>query len=381
MIHVLRSDVLRRHDLRPLCLTVVGLLAVLAATGASWDSAEARPRQRAQRQQVVTPRTDFGPRYADIVVDTNSGEVLHEAKPDELRHPASLTKIMTLYLLFEQLEAGKVKLDMPMPVSAEASRQHPVKLGLKPGQTITVEEGIKALVTKSANDAAVVIAEALAGTEEEFAKLMTRKAKMLGMANTIYINASGLPAEEQVTTAREQALLGRAIQDRFPDHYRYFATASFQFRGREIGNHNALLKTVNGVDGIKTGYTDASGYNLVSSLRRDNKHLVAVVLGGSSNGARDARMRALLEQSITTASKERTAPKIVEVALPEDYQDFVPTRTAKSADTVPVPVARTESSAPTTAAALASAKTLQAHAPKPAAVNRRHAHRTRSAAR
>jgi D-alanyl-D-alanine carboxypeptidase len=363
-------------------LAMVGLLAVLAVTATSWHSAEARPRQRANKQteKQVTPRTDFGPRYADIVVDTNSGEVLHEAKPDELRHPASLTKIMTLYLLFEQLEAGKVKLDTVLPVSAEASRQHPVKLGLKPGQTITVEEGIKALVTKSANDAAVVIAEGLAGTEEEFAKLMTRKAKMLGMANTIYINASGLPAEEQVTTAREQALLGRAIQDRFPDYYRYFATASFQFRGREIGNHNALLRTVNGVDGIKTGYTDASGYNLVSSLRRDGKHLVAVVLGGSSNGARDARMRALLEQAVTTASKERVAPKIVEVALPEDYQDFVPTRTAKSADTVPVPVARTEP-APTTATALASAKTLQAHAPKPATVNRRHAHRTRSAAR
>jgi D-alanyl-D-alanine carboxypeptidase len=378
MIHVLRRPMLRRPG-----LAVVGLLAVLAATGGSWDSAEARTRQRAQKSQkhqVVTPRTDFGPRYADIVVDTNSGEVLHEAKPDELRHPASLTKIMTLYLLFEQLEAGKVKLDTPLPVSAEASRQHPVKLGLKPGQTITVEEGIKALVTKSANDAAVVIAEGLAGTEEEFAKLMTRKAKMLGMANTIYINASGLPAEEQVTTAREQAILGRAIQDRFPDHYRYFATASFQFRGREIGNHNALLKTVNGVDGIKTGYTDASGYNLVSSLRRDGKHLVAVVLGGSSNGARDARMRALLEQGITTASKERTAPKIVEVALPEDYQDFVPTRTAKSADTIPVPVPRTATAA-TTATALASAKTLHVNAAKPAAANRRHAHRTRSAAR
>jgi D-alanyl-D-alanine carboxypeptidase len=375
------GHVLRAHRLTVTGLTVLTLVAGTCVPGA-WDSAEARPRQRAQKQteKQVTPRTDFGPRYADIVVDTNSGEALHEAKPDELRHPASLTKIMTLYLLFEQLEAGKVKLDAPLSVSAEASRQHPVKLGLKPGQTITVEEGIKALVTKSANDAAVVIAEGLAGTEEEFAKLMTRKAKMLGMANTIYINASGLPAEEQVTTAREQALLGRAIQDRFPDYYRYFSTPSFQFRGKEIGNHNALLKQVNGVDGIKTGYTDASGYNLVSSLRRDGKHLVAVVLGGSSNGARDARMRALLEQGVPTASKERTAPKIVEVALPEDYQDFVPTRTAKSADTVPVPVARAEPG-PTTATALASAKALQAHAPKPAAANRRHAHRTRSAAR
>ena len=149
MIHVLR-----RH-----CLAVLGLLAVLTATSMSGDSAEARSaRQRAQKQQVVTPRTDFGPRYADIVIDANSGEVLHEAKPDEPRHPASLTKIMTLYLLFEQLEAGKLRLDTPLPVSAKAAGQHPVKLGLKAGQTLTVEEGLKALITKSANDAAVVIA-------------------------------------------------------------------------------------------------------------------------------------------------------------------------------------------------------------------------------
>jgi D-alanyl-D-alanine carboxypeptidase len=371
MIHILR-----RHG-----LAVVGLLAVLIATG-GWDSAQARGRQRAQKQteKQVTPRTDFGPRYADIVVDSNSGEVLHESKPDELRHPASLTKVMTLYLLFEQLEAGKVKLDTPLTVSAEAARQHPVKLGLKPGTTITVEEGLKALVTKSANDAAVVIAEGLAGTEEEFARLMTRKAKMLGMANTIYVNASGLPAEEQVTTAREQALLGRAIQDRFPDYYRYFSTASFTFHGKEIGNHNSLLRTVNGVDGIKTGYTDASGYNLISSLHRDGKFLVAVVLGGSSNGARDARMRQLLETGITTAVKERTTPKIVETALPADYQDFVPTHTAKSPDAVPVPTAKAEPGA-TAAAALASAKTLPVGTAKPATASRRHVHRTRAAAR
>ena len=364
MIHVLR-----RHR-----LAVLGLLAVLTATSMSWDSAEARSaRQRAQKQQVVTPRTDFGPRYADIVIDANSGEVLHEAKPDEPRHPASLTKIMTLYLLFEQLEAGKLRLDTPLPVSAKAAGQHPVKLGLKAGQTLTVEEGLKALITKSANDAAVVIAEAIGGTEADFAKLMTRKAKMLGMANTVYINASGLPAGEQITTAREQANLGRAIQDRFPDYYRYFATASFRFRGREIGNHNALLTQVKGVDGIKTGYTDASGYNLVSSLRRDRKHLVAVVLGGSSNGARNARMSQLLEQHIVQASVQRTAPKIVEVALPADYEDFVPVR--KAIASTPLPIPRVE---PPIAPVLASAKTEPA---SKHTVNKRHTHRTRAAAR
>jgi len=359
MIHVLR----RRR------LAALGLLAVLTATGMSCDSAEARSaRQRAQQQAP-----DFGPRYADIVIDANSGEVLHEAKPDELRHPASLTKIMTLYLLFEQLEAGRLKLDTPLPVSAKAAGQHPVKLGLKAGQTLTVEEGLKALITKSANDAAVVIAEAIGGTEANFAKLMTRKAKMLGMANTVYINASGLPAGEQITTAREQANLGRAIQDRFPDYYRYFATTSFRFRDREIGNHNALLTQVKGVDGIKTGYTDASGYNLVSSLRRDRKHLVAVVLGGSSSGARNARMCQLLEQHIVQASVQRTAPKIVEVALPADYKDFVPVH--KAIVSTPLPILRVE---PPIAPVFASAKAEPA--PKHS-VNKHHTHRTRAAAR
>jgi D-alanyl-D-alanine carboxypeptidase len=362
------------HVSRSHRLAVVGLLAMLTIAGSNWDRADARaPRQRVQKQEVVRA-TDFGPRYADIVIDTNSGEVLHEAKPDEPRHPASLTKIMTLYLLFEQIEAGKLKLDTPLDVSAHAAQQHPVKLGLKPGQTITVEEAIKALVTKSANDAAAAVAEAIGGTEDEFARLMTLKARALGMTNTVYINASGLPADEQITTAREQAILGRAIQDRFPDYYRYFSTPSFQFRGKDINNHNALLKQVNGVDGIKTGYTDASGYNLVSSLRRNDKHLVAVVLGGSSNASRDARMRQLLEQHIVAASTQRTAPKIVEVAVPDDE---VPVRTIKAAVvTIPLPIPRVAPSA-AVAPALASAKTE----PAPKAIAKRHAHHTRAAAR
>jgi D-alanyl-D-alanine carboxypeptidase len=166
-------------------------------------------------------------------------------------------------------------------------------------------------VTKSANDAAVVVAEAIAGSEAEFAKLMTQKARALGMISTTYVNASGLPAEEQITTARDQALLGRAIQDRFPEYYRYFSTPSFRFRGREMRNHNALLGRVEGVDGIKTGYTEASGYNLVASVRRDDKHIVAVVLGGTSNAKRDARMRELIEQYIPVAATQKTAPSIL----------------------------------------------------------------------
>ena len=195
-----------------------------------------------------------------------------------------------------------------------------MKLGLKAGQTITVEDAIKGLVTRSANDAAAAIAEAIGGTEADFAKLMTMKAACLGMASTTYINASGLPAEQQLTTARDQATLGRAIQHRFPDYYRYFATASFTYRGLEIRNHNMLLGQVQGVDGIKTGYTDASGYNLVSSVRRDQKHIVAVVLGGSSNAARDARMRRLIEEHIRKASVERTAPIVAEVTWEDPAQ-------------------------------------------------------------
>src|SRR5439155_101580 len=178
---------------------------------------------------------------------------------------------------FEQLEGGKLTLDTPLPVSTRAAMQNPTKLGLKANQTIKVEDAIQGLITKSANDAAVVVAEAIGGSEEEFGKLMTLKARTLGMTSTTYVNASGLPAEEQITTARDQAVLGRAIQHRFPGYYPYFATPSFNYKGTEMNNHNALLRQVKGVDGIKTGYTEASGYNLVSSVSRDEKDTDAEV--------------------------------------------------------------------------------------------------------
>jgi D-alanyl-D-alanine carboxypeptidase len=246
------------------------------------------------------------------VVDANSGNVLHATNPDAIRHPASLTKIMTLYLLFEQLEAGKLKLDSPLKVSEHAASQSPTKLGLKPGGTIQVEDAIKGIVTRSANDAAVVVGEAISGDEEEFAKLMTHKARALGMARTVYRNASGLPDDDQVTTARDQSVLGRAIQERFPRYYKYFSTRSFTFRGQRIGNHNNLLGRVEGVDGIKTGYIRASGFNLVTSVHRGNRYLVAVVMGGNSAGSRDARMRDLIGKQITVASTKRTAPVVAE---------------------------------------------------------------------
>src|SRR3984957_10141475 len=291
-----------------------GFVAVTAAAAFTTDTAEARHRHSNHhvRHYHSESHEDYSPAFSSIIVDGNSGATLTSTNPDASRHPASLTKIMTLYLLFERLDAGKIKLDTEMPVSMHASEQDPTKLGLMPGQTIRVEDAIKGLVTRSANDAAVVIAEALGGSEDDFAKQMTRKARMLGMSKTIYRNASGLPDDEQVTSARDQATLGRAIQDRFPRYYRYFSTAEFTFRGHSIANHNHLLGSVEGVDGIKTGYTRASGFNLVTSMRRGNRHLVGVVMGGRSGGSRDAIMRSLLAENLEKASTKRTVAAITE---------------------------------------------------------------------
>ena len=300
---------------RTLRVCVLGLVTFTTAIITS-DSAEARRyRHRHNARHHVThhvARESYSPQFSSIIVDGNSGATLSSNNPDGIRHPASLTKIMTLYLLFERLDAGKMKLDTEMDVSERASEQAPTKLGLRPGQTIKVEDAIKGLVTRSANDAAVVIAEAIAGDEDDFAQLMTRKARALGMTKTVYRNANGLPNDEQVTTARDQATLGRAIQDRFPRYYRYFSTSVFNYHGQSIRNHNRLLGNVEGVDGIKTGYTRASGFNLVTSMRRGNRHLVGVVLGGRSGGSRDAIMRNLLAENLEKGATTRTVAAIAE---------------------------------------------------------------------
>jgi D-alanyl-D-alanine carboxypeptidase len=303
---MLRMRTEARHGLR---WGLLSLATAIALTAVTTDPADARSR-RAKRTTVAT--SSYSPAYAAIVVDANSGSALHASNADATRHPASLTKIMTLYMLFERLESGKLTLDSPLRVSDHASDQAPTKLGLREGSTISVEDAIKGLITRSANDAAVVVAENLAGSEEEFARQMTRKARALGMNNTVYRNASGLPDSAQVTTARDQATLARAIQERFPRHYRYFSIRSFTFRGQRIGNHNRLLGRVEGVDGIKTGYIRASGFNLVTSVKRDGRYVVAVVLGGASAGARDTRMRQLLAQHVDKASTRRTAPVVAE---------------------------------------------------------------------
>ncbi|WP_426526086.1 serine hydrolase [Bradyrhizobium sp. McL0615] len=296
---------------RALRVCALGLITFTTTILISSESAEAR-RYKHRRHQHHVVRESYSPQFSSIIVDGNSGAVLSSNNPDGIRRPASLTKIMTLYLLFERLDSGKMKLDTEMEVSEHASEQAPTKLGLKPGQTLKVEDAIKGLVTRSANDAAVVIAEAIAGDEDEFAKLMTRKARSLGMSKTTYRNASGLPNDEQLTTARDQATLGRAIQDRYPRYYRYFATTVFNYHGQSIRNHNRLLGNVEGIDGIKTGYTRASGFNLVSSMRRGNRHLVGVVLGGRSGGSRDATMRNLLAENLEKGATKRTVAAISE---------------------------------------------------------------------
>ena len=297
---------------RVLRVCVLGLATITTAIIFTTDAADARRHRGRHHVRQHEARQSYSPAFSSIIVDGNSGATLSANNPDASRHPASLTKIMTLYLLFERLDAGKLRLDSEMEVSEHASEQAPTKLGLRPGQTIKVEDAIKGLVTRSANDAAVVIAEAISGDEDDFAALMTRKARALGMTRTVYRNASGLPNNEQVTTARDQSMLGRAIQDRFPRYYRYFATASFNYRGHAIRNHNRLLGNVEGVDGIKTGYTRASGFNLVTSMRRGNRHLVGVVLGGRSGGSRDAIMRNLLAENLEKGASTRTVAAITE---------------------------------------------------------------------
>ena len=233
-------------------------------------------------------------KYAGIVVDAKTGKVLYESAADAARYPASVTKVMTLYIVFQELAAGNISLKTKFSVSKYAAAAVPTKLGVKSGSTITVENAIKALVTISANDVARVIAENISGSESAFAQRMTTTARALGMAHTTYKNASGLPNPGQVTTVRDQALLGIAVYQHFPKYYEYFQTKSFSYGKRTYGNHNRLLGS-NGVDGIKTGYTNASGFNLLTAARSNGRHIVVAGFGFDSSGARDAKVRELVK--------------------------------------------------------------------------------------
>lgn len=245
-------------------------------------------------------------RYAAIVIDAQTQEVLHQDAADEQRFPASLTKMMTLYMLFEAMERGEISLEDRLVASRAASRMPPSRLGVRRGDVLTVEQAIGALVVQSANDVAVMVAERLGGTEANFAARMTARARALGMNSSRFTNASGLPDPRIQTTARDIATLSLAIWRDFPQYYHFFQTPSNAWRGREGRNHNRLLGQVEGVDGIKTGYTRASGYNLASAAVRNGRRVIAVVLGGETASARDAQVAYLLEGAFEEIARRQT---------------------------------------------------------------------------
>ncbi len=267
---------------RPLRNALAAAFAILALTLAQIPQAQAR--------------------YAALVMEADSGRVLYEVNADTRNYPASLTKMMTLYLLFEALEEGRLKANQPLAVSRRAAGMPASKLGLKRGQSIRVEDAILILVTKSANDVAVVVAEALAGKEAEFARMMTRKAKALGMTRTSFRNASGLYHRSQLSTARDMAILAQALMRDFPARYEAFSTRSFTYNGRSYRNHNKLLRNYKGTDGLKTGYIAASGYNLAASAKRDGHRVIAVVFGGKTARSRDRQVARLLDRGFRRLS-------------------------------------------------------------------------------
>lgn len=241
-------------------------------------------------------------KYAAFVADADSGEILYSRRADTQRFPASITKVMTLYMVFEQLAAGTLQLDDRVVISRKAASQQPSKLGLKAGESLTIDQAIRSLATKSANDVSVALAEHIAGSTEEFARRMTLRAHELGMANSRFVNPNGLPDSRQVTTARDIFLLSQATIRHFPQYYTYYQQQQFVFGNRVMPNHNHLLRTMPGVDGIKTGYTNAAGFTLAASAVRDGRRLVAVVLGGPTRVARDSNVESLLSAGFAVIS-------------------------------------------------------------------------------
>jgi len=276
--------------------------------------------------QDASPSVDG--RYASIVVDADSLEILHARQIDELRYPASLTKVMTLMLVFDALEAGEITLDTKMVVSKTAAKTQPVKVYLKAGETITIGDAIQAIAVKSANDAAVVVAEHLAGNTEEFAQMMTDRARSLGMQSTTFMTPNGLPDPEQVTTARDMAKLAAAVLRTHPEQYKWFGQKTFRFRGATYRNTNGLLHSLSGVDGFKTGFTNDSGYNLIISAERldtagIDRRLIAVVLGGASGKSRNAHMSDLIETSFEQLGVA-PAPNVTRIVEVEDTPTLQP---------------------------------------------------------
>lgn len=298
----------------------VGVLFVTATLAPAPAEAQAKSVKRAappskmrsksalRTQSFWIPNPAVTGKDAYLIVDATTGREIASDRADELRHPASLTKLMTLYLTFSALDSGRLSLGDALPVSVNALNAPPTKMGLPPGGTVNVRDAVMALVTRSANDAAVVLAEALGGDEPTFARLMTQKARQLGMTSTVYRNASGLPNREQVTTARDLAKLAHALMRDFPHYYAVFSVQSYPYRGRILENHNRMLASYEGADGLKTGYTVASGFNLVMSAVRDNHRLIGVVMGGDSPGQRDRTMAELMDHGFASAQAMRLPP-------------------------------------------------------------------------
>ncbi len=269
---------------------------------------------------------------AQLLLDARTGEVLASENPDALNHPASLTKMMTIYMVLDAIHAGKLSWDSPVPFSKYASARPPTKLRVKAGDSITVKEAVLSMIVLSANDVATAVGEKLGGSEEGFAALMTRKARSLGMMNTTFFNASGLPHDQQFTTARDMSTLGVALMRDFPRDYELFATKSFAFRGRTINGHNNLMYRYKGMDGIKTGYTNASGFNLVSAVESNGRRIVGVVMGGRTAASRDKLMEKLIDANIKKAS---TGSQLV-----ASHATGAPMDLARMGGDVPVPVSR-----------------------------------------
>ncbi len=266
------------------------------------------PKNLTSNASPWVPNASVSGKTAYLIVDATSGREISSDQADELRHPASLTKLMTIYLTFSALDSGRLALGDSLPVSSSALNAPPTKMGLTPGGTVSVRDATMALVTRSANDAAVVLAEALGSDESNFARLMTQRARQLGMTSTVYRNASGLPHREQVTTARDQARLANALMRDYPHYYAVFAVQSYTYRGRPLDNHNRMLGSYEGADGLKTGYTAASGFNLVMSAMRDNRRLIGVVMGGESANRRDRQMADLMDRGFASAQSMGISP-------------------------------------------------------------------------
>lgn len=267
-------------------------------------------------------------KYASIVMDANTGKVRHSVNADTRNFPASLTKVMTLYLLFEAIDAKKLSLNSRLKVSRRASMQPASRLGLKPGQTISVREAVTALIVRSANDVATVVAETLAGSERRFAQVMTHRARQIGMSRTTFRNASGLPHRGQMSTAKDMATLTRRMISRFPHYYYMFSKTSFSYKGRRYRSHNKLLKTYPGAEGLKTGYIRASGYNLITTAKQNGHRLVGVIFGGNTSRSRNRHMRTLLNKAYDRVRAEPTSINTINVAEVRSVQKTQPTNLA-----------------------------------------------------